>query len=146
MHQPPGLRTSVSYSGYSNLDYGSDVTYDNSVVGTPSKGSEGGFDIEMEALAIEEQSAVIAAAENGDENLQQNGTHLPEGARNDSEEDSVQSRRPQAKIMDDVVTSTEVCHTLLMIHLSWVSSCKHVTTDIWSDFRQVGTNVGLVYR
>lgn len=146
VHQPPGLHTSVSYSGYSNLDYGSDATYDNSVVGTPSKGSEGGFDIEMEALAIEEQSAINGATENGDKNLQQNGTHLPETARNDSEEDSVQSRRPQVEILDDVVTSSEVCYTLLKSTPLGFLLGSHLTTDIQNDFRPVGINVELVYR
>ncbi|CAM6111144.1 unnamed protein product [Calypogeia fissa] len=46
----------------SGLDYGSDATNDTPVVGTPTKNSEG--ELEMEALAIE-QEAAINKAENG---------------------------------------------------------------------------------
>nr|XP_024395374.1 PX domain-containing protein EREX-like isoform X3 [Physcomitrium patens] len=66
-----GGGSSVVSHGYSTLDYGSDATYENSVVGTPSKGSEGELEAEMEALALEEQTASIAAAIESRENQQQ---------------------------------------------------------------------------
>lgn len=53
----------MASGGYSNLDYGSDNTYENSGGGTPSKVSEGGLEIEMEALAIEEQDAMTGRHE-----------------------------------------------------------------------------------
>ena len=79
LHQVSSLRSGLSWTGggspmasggYSNLDYGSDNTYENSGGGTPSKGSEGGLEIEMEALAVEDQAAINNAVTGRHENLQ----------------------------------------------------------------------------
>ncbi|CAK9249641.1 unnamed protein product [Sphagnum jensenii] len=60
---------SVASGGLSNLEYGSDETYEDSGVGTLRKGSANGLEIEMKALAIEEESAIIAALSDRGENL-----------------------------------------------------------------------------
>ncbi len=60
---------SVASGGLSNLEYGSDGTYEDSGVGTLRKGSDNGLEIEMKALAIEEESAIIAAVSDCGENL-----------------------------------------------------------------------------
>ena len=116
LHSTPSLRpglswtgggSSVASGGHSTLDYGSDVTYDNSVVGTPSKGSEGGLEMEMEALAVEDQSAILAASTDHKESQQQESDNTMELTRNDSDEVGAEMQN-QAEFMDDVTTD-EVC-------------------------------------
>ncbi len=60
---------SVASRGLSNLEYGSDGTYEDSGVGTLRKGSDNGLEIEMKALAIEEESSIIVAVSDHGENL-----------------------------------------------------------------------------
>lgn len=102
-----GGGSSVVSGGYSTLDYGSDVAYENSVVGTPSKGSEGGLEIEMEALSLEEQAAIIATSGDSRVNQQQERNTSVGLARSYSEEVGamIQSR---GEFKDNVVTD-EVC-------------------------------------
>ncbi|KAH9543417.1 hypothetical protein CY35_13G063600 [Sphagnum magellanicum] len=66
-----GGGSSVASGGLSNLEHGSDGTYADSGVGTLRKGSDNGLEIEMKALAIEEESAIIAAVSDRGENLLQ---------------------------------------------------------------------------
>lgn len=81
------------------MDYGSDATYENSVVGTPSKGSEVGLEMDMEALAVEAQAAIVAESTDRIENQQQE-TNNPV---DDSEEVGAEMQN-QAEFMDDVAT------------------------------------------
>ena len=97
----------MASGGYSTLDYGSDVTYENSVVGTPSKGSEGGLEMEMEALAVEDQAVIIAALTDGKENRHQESNNTTELTRNDSEEVGTETHNQQ-EFVDNVATE-EVC-------------------------------------
>ncbi|KAG0604689.1 hypothetical protein M758_9G000400 [Ceratodon purpureus] len=112
LHSSPSLRSGLSWTGggssvasggYSTLDYGSDVTYENSVVGTPSKGSEGGLEMEMEALAVEDQAVIIAALTDGKENRHQESNNTTELTRNDSEEVGTETHNQQ-EFVDNVAT------------------------------------------
>jgi hypothetical protein len=103
----------VASGGYSTLDYGSDVTYENSVVGTPSKGSEGGLEMEMEALAVEDHSAILTASADPKESQQQE-------SNNTNSEEVVAEMQNQAEFMDDVATD-EVC--LLAYMCTVYSAC-----------------------
>jgi hypothetical protein len=73
---------SVASGGLSNLEYGSDGTYEDSGVGTLRKGNDNGLEIEMKALAIEEESAIIAAVSDRGENLLQDQRTLLTFTRN----------------------------------------------------------------
>jgi len=88
------------------LDYGSDATYENSVVGTPSKGSEVGLEMEMEALAVEEQAAIVAEPTDRIDKQQQERTNPVALTENDNEAVGTEVQN-QAEFMDDV-TSDEV--------------------------------------
>ncbi|CAK9201804.1 unnamed protein product [Sphagnum troendelagicum] len=77
-----GGGSSVASGGLSNLEYGSDGPYADSGVGTLRKGSDNGLEIEMKALAIEEESAIIAAVSDRGENLLQDQRTLLTLTRN----------------------------------------------------------------
>ncbi|XP_024399637.1 PX domain-containing protein EREL1 [Physcomitrium patens] len=108
-----GGGSSVVSGGYSTLDYGSDVAYENSVVGTPSKGSEGGLEIEMEALSLEEQAAIIATSGDSRVNQQQERNTSVGLARSYSEEVGamIQSRGEfkDNVVTDELLTRNEIC-------------------------------------
>ncbi|CAM6016308.1 unnamed protein product [Sphagnum balticum] len=61
--------SSIASGGLSNLEFGSDGTYTDSGVGTSMKGSDNGLEIEMKALAIEEQSTIVAVQSDCGDNL-----------------------------------------------------------------------------
>lgn len=124
LHSTPSLRSGLSWTGggssvasggYSTLDYGSDATYENSVVGTPTKESEVGLEMEMEALAVEEQAAIVAESTDRIENQQQERNNPMELTRDDSEEVGKEVQN-QAEFMDDVATD-EVCLLAYMCRL-----------------------------
>jgi len=113
LHSTPSLRSGLSWTGggssvasggYSALDYGSDATYENSVVGTPSKGSEVGLEMEIEALAVDEQAAIVAESTDRIENQQQERNNPVELTKNDSEAVGAETQN-QAEFVDDVATN-----------------------------------------
>lgn len=114
----------MASGGYSTLDYGSDVTYENSVVGTPSKGSEGGLEMETEALAVEDQAAILAASRDRKENQQQESNTTTELTRNGSEEVGAEMQN-QAEFMD-VVATHEVCLFAECVDSTETSSSRYV--------------------
>ncbi len=83
-----GGGSSVASGGLSNLEYGSDGTYADSGVGTLQKGTDNGLEIEMKALAIEEESAIIAAVSDRGENLLQDQRTLLTFTRNGGGEEA----------------------------------------------------------
>ncbi|CAM6029393.1 unnamed protein product [Sphagnum balticum] len=89
-----GGGSSVASGGLSNLEYGSDGTFADSGVGTLWKGSDNGLEIEMKALAIEEESAIIAAVSDRGENLLQDQRTLLTFTRNAEYESDSHSEFP----------------------------------------------------
>lgn len=124
----PGLSwtgggSSVASGGYSTLDYGSDVTYENSVVGTPSKGSEGGSEMGMEALAVEHQAAILAASADGKENQQQESNNTMKFTTNDNEEMGTEMQN-HSEFVDNVATE----EPLLQVELQSAQEIQAATS------------------
>ncbi|CAK9211689.1 unnamed protein product [Sphagnum troendelagicum] len=78
--------SSIASGGLSNLEFGSDGTYTDSGVGTSMKGSDNGLEIEMKALAIEEQSTIVAAQSDCGDNLLPDQSTVLRTASNNTEE------------------------------------------------------------
>jgi hypothetical protein len=99
--------SSVASGGLSNLEFGSDGTYTDSGVGTSMKGSENGLEIEMKALATEEQSTIIVAQSDCGDNLLPDQSTLLRTASNNSGHHAEFDAQVQSLIQEELVQSDQ---------------------------------------
>lgn len=102
-----GGGSSVASGGLSNLEYGSDGTYADSGVGTLRKRSDNGLEIEMKALAIEEQSTIIAAQSDCGDNLLPDQSTVLRTASDNSGQDAEFDAQVQSLIQEELVQSDQ---------------------------------------